>query len=288
MRLDEIDVGLLLSDERLAANARLLAALVPALSCLPRTVLVRGSRLGGSMVARFDSAPAATAIPLRFREMARELLSETWSAARAIDNAWHTTFSEFECCRAELLSQQLRSQEIQLAAQQQLDQLRAQLTGENQQAAQERAGEAAALRNTVVELQEQRTILELELEHARRQTIQLNAELTELRQQQTLDREDMQAELRQLRLAVERPWSGVPVAHEHSPAQVAPVLPAEFAPAYAAAQESAAPVIEATAAAMPASRDAEPGLGLVLNHFQTLQKDLARRRAPSKVPKQTG
>lgn len=236
------------------------------------------------MVARLDSAPASAAIPTRFRETARELLSETWSAARAIDNAWHTTFAEFESCRAELLTQSLRSHEEQLR----LDQLRAQLTAEHLQAAQEREHEFAALRTTVVELQEQRTILEMELEHARQYTLQLNAELAELRSQQTLDREGVQAELRQLRLAVERPWSGLAVAHEHSPAQVTPVLPAEFAPASAAAPEIATPVIEAAAVAAPAPRETEPGLGSVLNHFQTLQKDLARRRAVPKVIKPTG
>jgi hypothetical protein len=236
------------------------------------------------MVARLDSAPASTTIPVRFRETARELLSETWSAARAIDNAWHSVFAEFESCRAELLTQSLRSHEEQLR----LDQLRAQLTAEHLQAAQDREHEVAALRTTVVELQEQRTILEMELEHARQQTIQLTAELTELRSQQTLDREGVQAELRQLRLAVERPWSGMPVAHEHSPAQVMPILPAEFAPAIAALPEPATPVIEAVAAATPASREAEPGLGSVLNHFQTLQKDLARRRAQPKGTKPTG
>lgn len=232
------------------------------------------------MVARFDSLPAAAAIPVRFRETARELLSETWSAARAIDNAWHTTFAEFESCRAELLTQQLRSQQEQLR----LDQLRAQLTEEHLQTAQDREHEVAALRTTVVELQEQRTILEMELEHARQQTAQLTAELNELRQQQALDREGVQAELRQLRLAVERPWSGAPVAHEHSPAQIVPVLPAEFAPAIAPAVEPATPVIAAAAVAPPAP---EPGLGSVLNHFQTLQKDLARRRAQPKGTKPT-
>lgn len=230
------------------------------------------------MVARLDSAPASSAIPVRFRETARELLSETWMAARAIDNAWHTTFAEFESCRAEFLSQQRRSQEEQLR----LDQLRAQLTAEHLEVAQERELETAALRTTVVGLQEQRTILEKDLDHARQQIVELNAELAELRQQQTLDREGVQAELRQLRLAVERPWSGVPVAHEHSPAQVAPVLPAEFAPANAAL-EAAAPGIEAAASAAP--REAEPGLDSVLNHFQTLQKDLARRRAQPKGSK---
>lgn len=235
------------------------------------------------MVARLDSAPASSAIPVRFRETARELLSETWSAARAIDNAWHTTFAEFESCRAELLTQSLRSHQEQLR----LDQLRAQLTGEHLQVAQEREHEVAALRTTAVELQEQRTILEMELEHARQQTIQLNAELTELRQQQTLDREGVQAELRQLRLAVERPWGGMPVAHEHSPAVVEPVLPAEISPAIAATQEVATPVIEAVAAAVPAPPAAEPGLNSVLNHFQTLQKDLARRRALPKGIKPT-
>ena len=223
------------------------------------------------MVARLDAPPVSAAIPTRFRETAREFLSETWSAARAID----TTFAEFESCRAELLTQQLRSQEEQLR----LDQLRAQLTEEHLQTAREREHEVAALRTTLVELQEQRTILEMELEHARQQTAQLTAELAELRQQQALDREGVQAELRQLRLAVERPWSGVPVAHEHSPAQVVPVLPAEFAPANA---ELATPMIETVAAAPPA---AGPGLGSVLNHFQTLQKDLARRRAQPKAAK---
>ncbi len=62
----------------------------------------------------------------------------------------------------------------------------------------------------------------MELEHARQQTAQLTSELAELRQQQALDREGVQAELRQLRLAVERPSLGIPVAHEHSPAQVVP------------------------------------------------------------------
>ncbi len=106
------------------------------------------------MVARLDTPPAA-AISAKFRETARELLSETWSAARAIDNAWHTTFAEFESCRAELLTQQLRSQQEQLR----LDQLRAQLTEQHLQAAREREHEAAALRTTVVELQEQRAVL---------------------------------------------------------------------------------------------------------------------------------
>lgn len=238
------------------------------------------------MVARLDAAPASTAIPIRFRETARELLSETWSAARAIDNAWHTTFVEFESCRAELLTQQLRSHEEQLR----LDQLRAQLTEEHLQTAQEREHETVALRTTVVELQEQRTILEMELDHARQQAIQVNAELAELRQQQALDREGVQAELRQLRLAVERPWSGVPVAHEHSPAQVSPLLPAEFAPAAQPLPEVPppaleAPVIEAAAAAVPAP---EPGINSVLNHFQNLQKDLARRRAQPKGGKTAG
>ena len=232
------------------------------------------------MVARLDSMPAVAAIPVRFRETARELLSETWSAARAIDNAWHTTFAEFESCRAELLTQQLRSQQEQLR----LDQLRAQLTEEHLQLAQEQEHEVAGLRTTVVELQEQRTILEMELEHSRQQTSQLTAELAELRQQQALDREGVQAELRQLRLAVERPWSGMPVAHEHSPAQVVPVLPAEFAPASPVAAEPATPLIAAAAVAPPAP---EPGLGSVLNHFQTLQKDLARRRAQPKGTKPT-
>jgi hypothetical protein len=227
------------------------------------------------MVARLDAPLDSSAIPARFRETARELLSETWSAARAIDNAWHTTFAEFESCRAELLTQQLRSHEEQLR----LDQLRAQLTEEHLQAARDREHEVAALRTTVVELQEQRTILEMELEHARQQTVQMTAEIAELRQQQALDREGVQAELRHLRLAVERPWSGVPVAHEHSPAQVVPVLPAEFAPANSATPEPVTPVIEAAAIAPLAP---EPGLGSVLNHFQALQKDLARRRAQPK------
>jgi len=229
------------------------------------------------MVARLDATPAA-AISAKFRETARELLSETWSAARAIDNAWHTTFAEFESCRAELLTQQLRSQQEQLR----LDQLRAQLTEEHLQAAREREHEAAALRTTVVELQEQRVILEMELEHARQQAAQLTSELAELRQQQALDREGVQAELRQLRLAVERPSSEIPVAHEHSPAQVIPVLPAEFAPAVQEFAEPVAPVIEAAAVAPPAP---EPGLDSVLNHFQALQKDLARRRAQPKGAK---
>lgn len=235
------------------------------------------------MVALLDSATASAAIPTRFRETARELLSETWSAARAIDNAWHTTFAEFESCRAELLTQSLRSHQEQLR----LDQLRAQLTAEHLEAAQAHEHEFATLRTTVVELQEQRTILEMELEHARQNNVQLNAELAEFRTQQTLDREGLQAELRQLRQAVERPWSGMPVAHEHSPALVAPILPAEFAPANAAAPEIATPVIEAVAAATPVPREAEPGLGSVLNHFQTLQKDLARRRALPKGTKPT-
>ncbi len=237
------------------------------------------------MVARLDSAPASSAIPARFRETARELLSETWSAARAIDNAWHTTFAELESCRAELLNQSLRAHQEQLR----LDQLRAQLTAEHLQAAQEREHEVAALRTTVVELQEQRTILEIELEHARQQTAQLTAELAELRSQQTLDREGLQAELRQLRQAVERPWSGMPVAHEHSPAVIVPVLPAEFAPAIRTEQEpeAVAPVIDAAAAATPAPRE-EPGLNSVLNHFQTLQKDLARRRSQPKGAKPPG
>jgi hypothetical protein len=214
------------------------------------------------------------------------LLSETWSAARAIDNAWHTTFAEFESCRAELLTQQMRSHQEQFR----LDQLRAQLTAEHLQAAQEREQETAALRTTVVELQEQRTILEMELEYARQHTTQLTAELAELRQQLALDREGVQAELRHLRLAVERPWSGMPVAHEHSPAVVSPVLPAEFAPAAPAVSEPAmtvleTPVIEAAAAAPPAP---EPGISSVLNHFQNLQKDLARRRAQPKGGKPTG
>lgn len=237
------------------------------------------------MVALLDASPASVAIPARFRETARELLSETWSAARAIDNAWHTTFAEFESCRAELLTQQLRSHHEQLR----LDQLRAQLTEEHRLAAQEREQETAALRTTVVELQEQRTILEMELEYARQQTIQLTAELAQLRQQQALDREGVQAELRQLRLAVERPWSGVPVAHEHSPAVVSPVLPAEFAPAVPPSEPAVpvaeTPVIEAVAAAAPAP---EPGINSVLNHFQTLQKDLARRRAQPKGGKPAG
>jgi hypothetical protein len=235
------------------------------------------------MVARLDSAPASSAIPVRFRETARELLSETWLAARAIDNAWHTMCAEFESCRAELLSQSLRSQQEQLR----FDQLRAELTAEHLQAAQDREHEFAALRTTVVELQEQRTILEMELEHARQQTSQLTAELAELRQQQALDREGVQAELRQLRLAVERPWSGMPVAHEHSPAVITPVLPAEFAPAIPTVPEQVTPVIEAAAAAVPAPRE-EPGLNSVLNHFQTLQKDLARRRALPKGTKPVG
>jgi hypothetical protein len=195
------------------------------------------------MVARLDSAPASSAIPVRFRETARELLSETWLAARAIDNAWHTMCAEFESCRAELLSQSLRSQQEQLR----FDQLRAELTAEHLQA----------------------------------------AELAELRQQQALDREGVQAELRQLRLAVERPWSGMPVAHEHSPAVITPVLPAEFAPAIPTVPEQVTPVIEAAAAAVPAPRE-EPGLNSVLNHFQTLQKDLARRRALPKGTKPVG
>ena len=235
------------------------------------------------MVALLDSALASAAIPVRFRETARELLSETWSAARAIDNAWHTTFAEFESCRAELLSQSLRSQAEHLR----LDQLRAQLTAEHLQAVQDQEHQVAALRTTVIELQEQRAILELELEHARQQATQLNAELLELRQQQTLDREGVQAELRQLRLAVERPWSGVPVAHEHSPAVVSLVLPAEFAPATGQPLEVATPVIEAVAATLPPPAP-EPGLNSVLNHFQTLQKDLARRRALPKSGKPAG
>jgi hypothetical protein len=229
------------------------------------------------MVARLDAPPPA-AIPVRYREAARALLNESWSAARAIDNAWHTTFAELESCRAELQTQALRSQQEQLR----LDQLRAQLTEEHLQAAQEREHEVTALRTTVVELQEQRTILEMELEHARQQNAQLTAELAEVRQQQALDREGVQAELRQLRLAVERPWSSVPVAHEHSPAQVVPVLPPEFAPANPVMAEPATPTIEATSMAPPAP---EPGLDSVLNHFQTLQKDLARRRAQPKGSK---
>lgn len=224
------------------------------------------------MVARLDSAPAAAAIPVRFRETARELLSETWAAARAIDNAWHTTFAELESCRAELVTQSLRSHQEQLR----LDQLRAQLTAEHLQEAQDREHEVAALRTTVVELQEQRTILEMELDHARQQAAQLTAEL---------------AELRQLRLAVERPWSSVPVAHEHSPAVVLPVLPAEFAPAVPEPAEIAASVIETVTPAIDTAAAAapppEPGLGSVLNHFQNLQKDLARRRAQPKGTKPT-
>ncbi len=212
------------------------------------------------MVALLDSTPASAAIPVRFRETARELLSETWSAARAIDNAWHTTFAEFESCRAELLNQQQRSHEEQFR----LDQLRAQLTAEHLQTTHEREHETATLRTTVVELQEQCTILELELEHARQQNAVLSAELTELRQ---------------------RPWAGMPVAHEHSPAVISPMLPAEFAPAAGQPLEELTPVIEMAAAAPPAP---EPGLNSVLNHFQTLQKDLARRRALPRGGKTVG
>lgn len=224
------------------------------------------------MVARLDAPLAAAAIPVRFRETARELLSETWSSARAIDNAWHTTFAELESCRAELLAQTLRSQQEQLR----LDQLRTQLTAEHFQAVEDREQEITALRNTVVELQEQRTILEMELENARQQSAQLTAEVTELRQQQALDREGVQAELRQLRLAVERPWPGLPAASEYSHALVETQFPPEIV--------LETPVIDASAAT-PAPPVPEPGLDSVLNHFQALQKDLARRRGQPKGAK---
>ena len=116
-----------------------------------------------------------------------------------------------------------------------------------------------ALQQRMQEIEDERRMLELELETVRTRSVEMIEELTEQKRQIAEERSHWAGELKHMRRLLEKQSEGraVPQAENHPPAAAAA---REHAPANAA-------------------RHADPVLGSVMAQFEMLQKDVARRRA---------
>ncbi|MGC4001895.1 MAG: hypothetical protein QM811_01575 [Pirellulales bacterium] len=145
---------------------------------------------------------------------------------------------------------------------------KAQLALERNERETTRLASEQALRQSVLDLERERSELELELENVRQRAVELGDELTELKRTCGEERESWQSEIRQLRKTIEKSAQAGPRVVEQ-PGEVV--------------HETASPATHMPEPAKPVAPTAgtfDPVLGSVLTQFQALQKDLARRRQP--------
>jgi hypothetical protein len=126
----------------------------------------------------------------------------------------------------------------------------------------------------VSEFQRERAELENELETVRQRCEELSATVAEQKRQLTDERAEWTAEFRQLRKILDKQSQLLAQRVEPAPGALAP------APTITVPHLAAAPTPQPVAAAVPQQHAAaiDPVLGSVMNQFQMLQKDAARRR----------
>jgi hypothetical protein len=199
----------------------------------------------------------------------RETLSLLRSGQESIDLFVGQLFGELDRMRDRLEQQErkLREERSQL-----LEDRRA---FEEQQVHSAPYGDGASGSDpaNVSELERERAELETELEAVRQRCEELSATVAEQKRQLTDERAEWTAEFRQLRKILDKQSQllaqrveSVPGAAAASPTITVPHL-------------AAAPTAQPVAAAVPQHTGAvDPVLGSVMNQFQMLQKDAARRR----------
>ena len=135
-------------------------------------------------------------------------------------------------------------------------------------------GSSGADPANVSDLERERVELESELETVRQRCEELSATVAEQKRQLTDERAEWTAEFRQLRKILDKQSQLLAQRVETVPGAAAP------APTITVSHLAAAPTAQPVAAAAPQQHAGgiDPVLGSVMNQFQMLQKDAARRR----------
>jgi hypothetical protein len=199
----------------------------------------------------------------------RETLSLLRSGQESIDLFVGQLFGELDRMRDRLEQQErkLREERDQL-----LEDRRA---FEQQQAQSPAVGDASLGSDSVNvnEMERERVELETELEAVRQRCEELSATVAEQKRQLTDERAEWTAEFRQLRKILDKQSQLLAQRVETAPGVAAP------SPTITVPHLAAAPAPQPVAAGVPQHAGAvDPVLGSVMNQFQMLQKDAARRR----------